>query len=121
MLTEKNDIEKLNNLIHSLKIFSISKAMDIKRVDYETHTNSLYRFGWFYINGYKHSISGWNFRKDIIIFEDENTGKKIKYNINTSSVIGEDFIKNSVTTKIQRKLKRKLSRWLRKLSDQLQS
>lgn len=118
MLNEK-DTTRFNDLIDSLKSYIKINNFTFKYKPYEKETNSLYRFGWFYINGYKYSISSWNFRDNIVVFEEEN-GEKIKYDIDILNVIGEKFVKDGKIVSLLKKIRSKLSNCLRSLSDKLQ-
>lgn len=121
MLKEKNDITRLESLICSLKIWSRVTHNAFSHYEYEKDTGSLYRFGWFNINGYKYSVSGWKFKEGIVTFENEDTGEKIKYDIMLSRPVnGGHFTKDDFFTGNIKKLRIKVSIWLRKLSDKLQ-
>lgn len=93
MLKDSNDIDKFNSLMKSLHIWSIVTHGTTSHEEYHKETGSLYRFGWFIINGYRYSVSGWKFKDGIVTFEEENTGSKIKYDIMLSMVLNNDFKK----------------------------
>lgn len=120
MLRDKMDINRLNELLASLNIW-VSKSNNVySHAELEKDTGSLYRFGWFYINGYKYSVSGWKFKDGIVTFECETTGEKIKYNIVESKVINKVFKKDTLLIGITKKIRTKISMWLKDLSDKLQ-
>lgn len=113
-MTEK-DKDNLQNL-------KISLAMAKYIVSYKEptkNTNSLYRFGYFIINGYEYFISAWSFHSNIVTFENKE-GKKVKYNIETKKTIGDDFKTDTVFEKIIKFIRIKLSSLLKDLSDKLQ-
>lgn len=120
MLKERSDIEKLHKLKESLNQWTEKTSNSFKYTKYEKNSESLYRFGWFFINDYKYSISGWKFGAGIITFENEANGEKIKYNIGEQSVIGKEFTKDSWIEKVFKTIRYKLSHLLRTWSDKLQ-
>ncbi len=121
MLREQCDINRLNLLLNSLMIWSKKSKHTVihKHINYETL--SLYRYGWFYINHYKYSISGWQLKDNLVTFENEDNHQKIKYAINENNVINVEFKKDNMYNSFIRKLKKLLSNKLRYLSDKLQS
>jgi len=109
------DIENLDKLKTSLDASTY-------KVRYEQNyrdTESLYRFGWFYINDYKYSVSGWAFLKGIVTFESED-GYKVKYSIPNKLTFVNEFKKDTFISKNIKKVRIKLSKWLKDLSDKLQ-
>ena len=72
MIRNKNDIERSNRLIESLNNWSKKTNNKFIHEPYQKETETLYRFGWFHINNYKYSISGWKFMDDIVTFERYN-------------------------------------------------
>lgn len=118
MLNE-NDVKRSNNLVDSLSVFTFKTTNSVRHLPYEKETNTLYRFGWFYINGYKYSVSGWSFKKGIVTFENESTGCKIKYDLQSNDVVGQKFIKDSCCIKYLKMIRLWLSERLRKISDKL--
>lgn len=88
--------------------------------DNERETESLYRFGWFYVYGYKYSVSGWSFQKQVVTFENE-IGEKIKYSIPNKITFAGDFTKDGFLFSIQKKLRNNLADWLKDLSDKLRT
>lgn len=119
MLKEKSDISNLNELLESLRQWSSKTGNYVDQLAYEKPTGSLYRFGWFYINGYKYSISGWKFDDGIVTFENEETGEKVKYNIVQMTVVGKKFKKDTLYTRWLKKIRILISIILRKISDKL--
>jgi len=119
MLKNEDDIKRFDVLIESLKVYSKKNNFMFKYKSYEKETNSLYRFGWFFINEYKYSVSSWNFKKNIVVFENENE-KKIKYDVDNKTVYGEKFVKDTKITVLMKKIRKSLSNWLGNLSDKLQ-
>jgi len=120
MLKEQNDIDRLNELKDSLNDWAVKSNNTIIYDEYEKDTESLYRFGWFIINDYKYSISGWKIAGGIITFENEENGEKFKYNMGEHEVIAKPFIKDNLVKKLIKKIRFTLSQWLRELSDKLQ-
>ncbi len=88
--------------------------------DNDRETESLYRFGWFYVNGYKYSVSGWSFQKQVVTFENEK-GEKIKYSIPNKMTFKDDFQTDSFLFGIQKKLRNYLADRLKDLSDKLRT
>jgi len=112
-----SDRQNYKNLCDSLN--NSKYTVEYEKVERETE--SLYRFGWFIINGYKYSISAWSFKKGQVTFEMEN-GIKVKYSIPNHIYFGEtEFKKDTFTEMIIKKLRNGLSKWLKDLSDKLQS
>jgi len=120
MLKEESDIRRLQELTTSLEAWAKATNNSLQCVEFEKNTESLYRFGWFIINGYKYSISGWKFLVGIVVFENELDGTKIKYNIPDKAIIGTAFRKDTWVVSNIKKIRRILSNLLRKLSDKLQ-
>lgn len=120
MLREQTDLNKFNSLMLSLKIWSNVTHNHVEHVGNEKETGTLYRFGWFIINGYRYSISGWKFREGIVTFEEETTGEKIKYDIMLSVVLNKKFKKDSFISSIIKLVRVKSSILLRNISDKLQ-
>jgi hypothetical protein len=121
MLREQTDIDNSNKLIASLNKWMSNTDNTYKQTNIGKETGSLYRYGWFYINDHKYSISGWQFRDGIVTFENEKTGEKIKYSIDNADVVNKKtFTKDDWLTKITNRLRFKISIWLREISDILQ-
>ena len=120
MLREQTDLNKFHSLMCSLEIWATVTHNQVDHAEFEKESGSLYRFGWFIINGYRYSISGWKFREGIVTFEEETTGEKIKYDIMLSRVLNKEFKRDSLISSIVKKTRIKLSVWLRKISDKLQ-
>lgn len=119
MLSEQ-DNKKLIELINSVNIYIRLNGGSFKHEYIEKDTNSLYRFGWFYINGYKYSLCAWNFRKNIVEFENEHHHDKIKFDINIFDVLNKPFRKDSFITCKIKTIRAKASTFLGNLSDKLQ-
>jgi hypothetical protein len=119
MLRDKNDIINLDKLIASLKTWSIDSNNVFAHENFKKETGTLNRFGWFYINTYKYSISGWQFKTGIITFENEINGEKIKFDITASKVIKNKFIKDSKIEMYKKNIRTKLSNWFGEISDKL--
>jgi len=115
-----NEEQQLAELLNSLHIWTVKSHNKVIHKPFEKHTCSLYRFGWFYINDYEYSISEWRFRNGIIKFFTEETGDYITFNINTSEVIGNSFVKDSWPLYISKKIRINIVKVLRKLIDKLQ-
>ena len=115
MIRNKNDIERSNKLIESLNNWSKKTNNKFIHETYQKETETLYRFGWFYINNYKYSISGWKFMDDIVTFECETSGTKVKFDINVSNTLNNSFKRDNLI----RKIRSKMSLWLKDLSDKL--
>jgi len=112
-----SDRQNYKNLCKSLNDSKYN--VEYKKADRETE--SLYRFGWFIIDGYKYSISAWSFKKGQVTFEMKN-GTKVKYSIPNHMYLGEtDFKKDTFIEMIIKKFRTSLSKWLKDLSDKLQS
>lgn len=120
MLREQSDLNNLRSLMCSLKIWATVTNNTISHEEYRKETGSLYRFGWFIINGYKYSISGWKFKEGIVTFEEESTGEKVKYDIMLSRTLNKEFGRDNILTYIIKNARIKLSVLLRNLSDKLQ-
>lgn len=120
MLRDKDDIDKFNLLCCSLNNWASNTNNNVRYIEYKKETGSLYRYGWFIINGYKYSISGWKLKDGIITFENEISGEKIKYDIINSDVVNKTFIKDSLLISMIKKVRITLSKWLRNISDKLQ-
>lgn len=111
------DISNLEELQKSL----LSSEYDVITKKNERDTESLYRFGWFYINGYKYSISAWSFQKKVITFESKG-GTKVKYSIPNKLTFGPtNFKKDTYLTSIQKRLRNGLADFLKDLSDKLRT
>lgn len=110
------DKTNYNELVRSLD------ATDVKLVlaKNSRDTESLYRFGWFYINDYKYSVSGWSFRKKIVSFEDA-LGNKVKFSIVDKSTFGGEFKKDGTFLSIKKKISNGLANWLKDISDKLRT
>lgn len=121
MLTEDNDIHNHTTLHNSLTQWSLNTQNTFSSTPYEKETGSLYRYGWFYINNYKYSISGWNLKTGIVTFEIEATNEKIKFDINQDGEVSTKFPKDNTITVLEKNIKSKISKWLRNMSDKLQS
>jgi hypothetical protein len=121
MLYEESDKNLFKMLDLSLKRFVVLNGFVFKHKPFPKSTGSLYRFGWFYINGYKYSISGWKFKDGLVTFENEKTGEKIKYEIDTFKLKNGEFKKDTFVERIVKSIRNKLSLWLKDLSDKLQS
>ena len=119
-LLNDNDKMLLNGLISSLQMFAYENGHVISHKPIEKATGSLYRFGWFYINGYKYSISGWKFKDGLVTFENEETGEKVKFSISDNSMKVGKFKKDKFIEKNVKLIRRKISKWLKDLSDKLQ-
>ncbi len=120
MLKEQADLNKFSSLMCSLEIWATVTHNHVSHEEYEKDSGSLYRFGWFVINGYRYSISGWKIREGIVTFEREDTGEKVKFDIMLSRTVNNEFQRDGFFTKITKKSRILLSVWLRKLSDKLQ-
>ena len=120
MLKEQSDINKFNSLMCSLEIWGKATHNHVTHEEFGKDSGSLYRYGWFIINGYRYSISGWKIREGIVTFEREDTGEKVKFDIMLSRTVSNEFQRDSFITKITKKIRILLSVWLRKLSDKLQ-
>lgn len=120
MLREQSDLNKFNSLMCSLEIWATVTHNTVSHEEYNKESGSLYRYGWFIINGYRYSISGWKFREGIVTFEEESTGEKIKYDIMLSRVLNKEFKRDNFVSSIVKKTRIKLSVLLRKISDKLQ-
>ena len=114
-MTNKDE-ENLELLRTSL----FASAYKVVCEDNERDTESLYRFGWFHINGYKYSVSGWSFKKQVVTFENEK-GEKVKYSIPNKITFGGDFKKDNLFFSIQKKLRNNLADWLKDLSVKLRT
>lgn len=110
------DKENLKSLKESLNNSDYSVIIEENSRD----TESLYRFGWYHINGYKYSVSGWAFQKNVVTFESE-TGEKVKYSISENKSIFGEFKKDNFIDSIQKKIRNNLADWLKDLSDKLRT
>ena len=105
---------------------SLCESLDKSKynVDYrknDRETESLYRFGWFIINGYEYSISAWSFKKGQVTFENDN-GVKVKYSIYNKIHFGDtEFKQDNPIEMVVKKVRNGLAKWLKDLSDKLQS
>jgi len=116
-----SDTKLLNKLMASLYMYNIRTRATIDHKPNTKTTGSLYRFGLFYINGYKYSVSGWKFKDDIVTFENEDTGEKFKFSIVEADVIyDKDFKKDGFFEKYVKLIRKKISNTLKDLSDKLQ-
>ena len=113
-----NNLDKINyNLLTtSLKSSPYSVRFEPNNRD----TESLYRFGWFYIHEYKYSVSGWSFKKKVVTFECED-GTKVKYSIEEQKTIMGEFKKDNKIVCINKKIRNRLADWLKDLSDKLRT
>lgn len=122
MLKDEKDQINLSKLLDSLDIWkSKHRWTSVYHINYEKETGTLYRFGWFIINGYKHSVVGWQFKTGVVTFENEKTHEKIKYDLIDHCVLYSEFKKDNILLSIKKRLFNKLSLWLKDLSDKLQS
>lgn len=119
MLKDKQDVIKLNDLVNSLNKWSKTTKNRYIHLSYEHNTGSLYRFGWFVINGYKYAIVGWQFKEGIVTFENDKTHEKIKYDM-INDCEKTILFKRKNYSHFMYNIKRKLSIWLKDLSDKLQ-
>lgn len=119
MLRHTHDLNKFNLLIHSLEIWAIVTHNTMVHEYSDTNTESLYRFGWFKINGSRYSISSWKYSENIVTFEEEYNGEKIKYDITKSIFMNKVFKIENHTLTIIEKCRINLSEWLRGVSDKL--
>jgi hypothetical protein len=110
--------DKLNyeELVQSLRKTDLKLVLEENTRDTET----LYRFGWFHINDYKYSVSGWSFRKKIVTFEDV-LGDKIKFSIPDNKIIGTNFKKDNFITYLIKKIRNSLANYLKDISDKLRT
>jgi len=120
MLYEESDKKLFNELNNSLIKFCYSDGSVLRHKTFPKSSGSLYRFGWFYINDYKYSISGWKFKDGLVTFENEETGEKVKYSIPDISMKNGEFKKDGFIEKNVKLIRRKISKWLKDLSDKLQ-
>ena len=88
--------------------------------DNDRETESLYRFGWFYINNYKYNISAWSFQKNIVTFESIN-GLQVKYNMSSKLTTMNTFKQDTLFVTFQRKIRNGLADFLKDLSDKLRT
>lgn len=114
------DKRLFETLMESLEIYTMFNGNTVKHEPLEKTTGSLYRFGWFYINGYKYSVSGWKFRDGLVTFENEETGEKVKYSIPNNAMKVGEFKKDNFLEKYVKLVRRTLSKKLKELSDKLQ-
>jgi hypothetical protein len=119
MLYEESDKRLFKELEGSLNKFCYSTKAEIYHKPFPKSTGSLYRFGWFYINGYKYSVSGWKFKDGLVTFENEDTHEKVKYSITDNMMRVGEFKKDGIIEKYVKLLRRKLSKILKELSDKL--
>jgi len=110
--------DKLNyeELVQALRKTNIKLTLEENARD----TESLYRFGWFHINDYKYSVSGWSFRKKIVTFEDVD-GNKIKFSIANKLTFGGDFKKDNLIAGITKKIRNGIANYLKDISDKLRT
>ena len=114
-------MNNLDNVNYELLVASLNASVDkLKLEANKRETESLYRFGWFYINGYKYSISGWSFKKQVVSFERED-GEKVKYSIEDKKEIMGNFKKDTKLNSISKKLRNNLADLLKDLSDKLRT
>ncbi len=114
---EKNYLLELLCSLYIWKKTSIFNTLDHQ--EYAKETGTLYRFGWFYINGYKYAIVSWQFNNGIVTFEEETTHHKIKYNIQKHYTLTDEFKKDAFLISIKKKVLNCISSWLKDLSDKL--
>lgn len=103
----------------SLKKFCNENGFTFKHTPFPKQSGSLYRFGWFYINGYRYSISGWKFKDGLVTFERDDTNEKIKYSIPDKKIKNGIFKKDSFIEKNVKHIRKQVSIWLKDLSDKL--
>lgn len=120
MLYEESDKKLFDTLNKSLVKFCYNNGSVMTHKPFPKTSGSLYRFGWFYINGYKYSISGWKFKDGLVTFEREDTGEKIKYSIPDNNLKNGQFKKDGLIEKNVKLIRRVISKWLKDLSDKLQ-
>jgi len=116
MLNDKETV-MFKNLLFCLELWAKKNKNTIQHSFSKKETGSLYRFGIFKINGYNYSISGWRFDKHIITFENEETGEKIKFDIEKSETIYNRFKKDGFIQSKNKKIRNFISDWLQGLSD----
>ena len=111
----------LDNTNYNELVKSLRKTNNKLKFEHnDRDTESLYRFGWFYINDYKYSISGWSFRKKIVTFEDE-LGNKVKFSVANRLTFGGDFKKDGIVVGIKKKFRNGIANWLKDISDKLRT
>jgi len=108
----KSEEKKL--LFTILNSLNKNKQISFKYLPFETPTNSLYRFGWFLINGRKYSVSAINYKKNIVVFEDDKE-YKVKYNYKEHKIVYNKFRRLTFFDK----MKYKLASYLGSLSERL--
>jgi len=115
MMSDKDNIN-YDELVVALRATNNKLTLEQNSRD----TESLYRFGWFYINNYKYSISGWSFRKKIVTFEDLD-GNKIKFSIVNKLTFGGEFKKDSFFITVSKKIRNSIANYLKDISDKLRT
>lgn len=120
-MIEEADKKLFAALDTSLKKYAYHTGSTYSHTPFPKSSGSLYRFGWFYINGYKYSVSGLKFKDGLVTFENESTGEKVKYLIETHELRNGNFKKDTLFEKYVKLVRNKLSLWLKELSDKLQS
>jgi len=113
-----SDLDNTNykELVESLR--KTNNKLTLEENDRDTE--SLYRFGWFHINDYKYSISGWSFRKKIVTFEDTD-GNKIKFSVANKLTFEGDFKKDNLITGLTKKIRNGIANYLKDISDKLRT
>ena len=84
--------------------------------DFDRDTNTLYRYGYFYFNHERHSISAWSKHKKVVTFENEADNVKFKYSYERHKIVYGKLPR----FKLLHILRSKVSIWLKDLSDKLQ-
>ena len=120
MLRDNEDKNRLYYLLNSMNTWAKKTNNAFTHTEFDKETGSLYRFGWFVINGYKYSVSGWKFKEGVVTFEHEDTHEKIKYDIMTCDVMNKKFKKDTFLQHHIKKIRVTFSDLLRTLSDKLQ-
>lgn len=120
-MTNTKDEELLQMLLKSLENWAKKTKNKIRHERFEKETGTLYRFGLFYVNGYKYSISGWVFNKNIVTFENEKNGSKVKFDIDGEKIIYSFFVKDGLLVSYKKGIKNYFSRLFGELSDKLRT
>lgn len=118
MLVEHDD-KLLNTLKVSLECWSKTTKNTVTHKFKSKESLSLYRFGIFNINGYDYSISGWRFDTNVVTFENEKTGDKVKFSIIDNDVVKSTFVKDGYFKSKKNRIKLIISDYLRGISDAL--